>query len=746
MGMSKIFIINGRLKPSDVNPVNKSITLKLLKAFGQQLNIFDGAGGSGGGVSREGETKQGKGGTLKLTKDKSGKGAHWQLANKKDTKKDVKPNEEELSTQNIAPEKNITTSKAYDVLADKAGHKAFVSDKTGNVISEGTFLLANENTNKGLSLIIRDASGNSNFTTVPSGQQVVRGKDNLTFKFSDKDISISLKEMAKIEDTTKQQNDESIENEARKAERMKEWEEKADKYVRQAEQQKNTYLRDLDVIPKENGLEPISHKYRGMAVKSKDSIINKFERNETAGRPNENNKLTDTLRGTIIIKSPKQYDGILASLKEKGYDIWENDVDNLYEKNEGGYKHIAIKLTRGKDDGVVKELLLLTPKMYEAKYNFGHSVYDITKNVDIYLNKMDEKSKEFKRMNSFKDKMKWVSNEYYKTAYDADMLESSKFLDSANAVPPSTHDKTKKRSFSSSKKSSPPKSLIRELRSSLKAIWQPLLASSLIASSGSPSFAASSANTFSSISSIVNPTVDLVNKFASNIINLRKSTKLNNKEKQGKVILTFWGKPLAKAIRGQLNLFTDNQLDLFTGQEKDGKKLLPSDKDPNVRRWQIKKDDSGKTILDNSAEHNYIESGNKSYSKNNIGEDRMEHQRKTNIFEQRGHGYYFLNGEPLQFARYYFDELPREKSPSIIEVLHHDGWNGECKYTISAEKAQKLLKKDEETRIERNKPLTAKEEQIRDIRRAYFEQICIEGEDGEAAEERNKLIAEIERA
>jgi hypothetical protein len=48
-----------------------------------------------------------------------------------------------------------------------------------------------------------------------------------------------------------------------------------------------------------------------------------------------------------------------------------------------------------------------------------------------------------------------------------------------------------------------------------------------------------------------------------------------------------------KAFGKQLKLFGTNQIELFTGEEKDGKKLMPSGKNPQVRRWQGKKEQVG---------------------------------------------------------------------------------------------------------------------------------------------------------
>jgi|GEM_PF-3413884 len=45
---------------------------------------------------------------------------------------------------------------------------------------------------------------------------------------------------------------------------------------------------------------------------------------------------------------------------------------------------------------------------------------------------------------------------------------------------------------------------------------------------------------------------------------------------------------LFKAFGKQLKLFGSKQMELFTGEEKEGKTLLPSNKNPHVRRWQTK--------------------------------------------------------------------------------------------------------------------------------------------------------------
>lgn len=79
-----------------------------------------------------------------------------------------------------------------------------------------------------------------------------------------------------------------------------------------------------------------------------------------------------------------------------------------------------------------------------------------------------------------------------------------------------------------------------------------------------------------------------------------------------------------KIFGKQMSLFDKEHPDLFTGQEKDGKKLLPSEKNPLVRRWQTDANEKNitdkKNMLDNNVKNDYI-SGEK---KNKQGETTME--------------------------------------------------------------------------------------------------------------------------
>ncbi len=524
--------------------VQKSLSANVLKAFGQQIGMFGSTNSQT--VSREGETKQGKGGQLVLRRDTSGKGAHWRLANK-EQRSDVRgqrsggPSYAKASEGETAQNGGETAgtgirvlngTKAYDMLSEKLGNKAYVTDKSGGLIGEGKFQLINENQDGTISLFMKDGDGESKIINIPQNQAVILKNNNVEFQFADKNIGISLTEQAQDNEPADQEepDEDKMISDARKQEA---WDNLANQYIDQAKAQKERYLQDLDEVSAENQLEEISYRYIANAIKSKGSILNKFERNEAKGQPQKNYKLTDVLRGTIIIKKPDQFNAIMDSLKKRGYEVYNNDINNLYEDKTPGYKHIAIKLTRGKGDGLVKELLLMTPAMYEAKFGFGHDLYDLDKNIDIALgNKIPEGHKLFPHLAGFKQDVFRIANAFYAKAYEADMKgEELNNYDSetsaaASSEPPLTQVSKKTRRSSSSIFSAPPKRLIRELRSSLKAIWQPLSASLRQSSGDIFSLADSSASIDSTLSSIVNPTKNIIKKYAGKVSNLKKSFKI----------------------------------------------------------------------------------------------------------------------------------------------------------------------------------------------------------------------------
>lgn len=510
----------------------KSKMMILLKAFGKQLSLF-GGDNTGKAYEREGETKQGKGGTLQLKRDAKGKGEHWRLIDKKQkgqkgkaTPEDNKKNQPNTQQQ-PAPKKTINNSKAYDMLVGAIGNKAVVMDSAGSSLGESSLYLVNENSDKSLTLFFK-TKNKDDFITIQPGQSITANKDAVDFNFSDKKISVSLKEKAE----EKSQPQPSA-NEEYKAKRMQEWGDMADNYIEAAQAQKDQFLLDLDYASLANGLKAISHTYRKYAVKSKDSIINKFERNEAKGQPHKNRQLSDILRGTIVVNNPDQYKDVMKSLKERGYDVWNDDLTDLYQDKNPGYKHVAVKLTKGDDDPVIKELLFMTPAMYEAKFGFGHDLYDLQKNIDITLGtKIKEGHNLYPHLISFKEDVKRITNDFYTKAYLADSKSAA-----AASAPPLAQTRRSSFNFSSGKFSKPPKRLIRVLRSSLKAILQPVSASLKNSSGDMFNLAASTDANFNSLSSIINPTKNIISKYASKITNLEKSSNSGTNIQKPKIVI-----------------------------------------------------------------------------------------------------------------------------------------------------------------------------------------------------------------
>lgn len=318
-------------------------------------------------------------------------------------------------------------------------------------------------------------------------------------------------------------------------EKIKEWHQLADHYIRHAEAQKPAFLADMDDVAREHGLEECSPKFGAFAVKNKKSIFNKFERNEVKGKPENNRKMTDILRTTMVIDSPKQFENILESLKTKGYQVWNDDLDNLYEKPDAGYKHIAIKLAKGENDPVVKELLLMRPNMLKAKFGLGHDLYDIEKNIMTAIpNITDEKIQ--KMVEAYKEAMIGHAQKFYKKAFEKDLAEekagikstaryeASDSLAAASAMPPLTQSRIKR---SKSKVSSPEAKVTATLKSDLKATWQPikarLLASSKDISNSEATF--SMANLISE--SILTPYMKVHEKYNSSNLPLFRSLRTN---------------------------------------------------------------------------------------------------------------------------------------------------------------------------------------------------------------------------
>jgi hypothetical protein len=321
--------------------------------------------------------------------------------------------------------------------------------------------------------------------------------------------------------------------------KFQEWDMLADHYINKAKQQKELYLTDMDDIARENGLRVMpSEAFGAFAIKDKQSIFNKFERNEAKDTPDKNNKLTDLLRTTLVINSPSQFTDIKQSLEKKGYKIWNDDVENLYDKKGAGYKHIAMKIVKGDNDEVVKELLLMRPNMLEAKFALGHDLYDIDKNIITAFPRIQSDPDLKTNAEKFKNALLEISKRFYESAYYRDLESESaeSRIDDVSANEPYPAQEDKNKNKSSSLSSAEPKRLALEVKSSLKRAIQPILAkfrNSSGVSENSPDLASAIALI---LSSIVQPSLNLVDKYAKGQLPLFKANVTKRKSRFNKIM------------------------------------------------------------------------------------------------------------------------------------------------------------------------------------------------------------------
>lgn len=246
-------------------------------------------------------------------------------------------------------------------------------------------------------------------------------------------------------------------------------------------------------------------------------------------------ELTYILRGTLEIKNPKQFKGILEKFKKKRYEVWKDDLVNLYDDKRPGYKHVAVKFVSGKEDRLVKEVICITPNMLIAKTGFGHDLYDLEKNIDIAMgSEIEEGHPLYQPLMKLKECVRRITNEFYKRAYYADLkgISLEDFPDSSESrealIAPAVAQTNKSSRKFSLGYDRPPKRFIRVLRSSLKTIMQPLSASLRNSSGSMFNLDASSDMIDSSISSIINPMKNITKKYVGILSNLFKRTSLQS--------------------------------------------------------------------------------------------------------------------------------------------------------------------------------------------------------------------------
>ncbi|MHB9005285.1 MAG: hypothetical protein ACYC6C_14770, partial [Coriobacteriia bacterium] len=330
--------------------VNKSILKTLLKAFGKQISLFGKEA-----YSDEGQTKEGKGGTLQLTRDKTGKGAHWRFLNKRETSNVNSETDEE---ENKNKGKIITPAQAYDLLQDKLGNKTFVTDKDGNLLGEGTFQLINENSEGNYSLFLSEKNGFDSVIPVPKNQAAMIMEGGVQFKFSDKNITISTKEKSK--DATKPIEIEKAEENAKRAKELEKmrnynrWNEKAEDFAELGRGQKNWFFNDLEDVANLLNME-FSHNNR--IVKKPDILFKEIKHNAIKYGKEE---VHSALIGAFEVGSTFKMKRVISELKNKGYTLETPDIidrESFFTR---------VKIRKGETDPCPKEIQFATPELAQA--------------------------------------------------------------------------------------------------------------------------------------------------------------------------------------------------------------------------------------------------------------------------------------------------------------------------------------------------------------------------------------------
>lgn len=343
---------------------NKSMLKTLLKAFGKQISLFGNNGDNSEAYSKEGQTKEGKGGTLTLTRDKTGKGAHWRIVNKRETANE-KGKPEEGGANNKG--KIITPSQAYDLLQNKLGNKTFVTDNEGNLIGEGTFQLINENSEGNYSLFVSEKNGYDSVIPVPKNQAAMVMEGGVQFKFADKNITVSTKEKSK--DNTKPIEIEKAEENAKRARELEKmrnynrWNEKATDYAELARGQKNWFFNDLEDVANLLNME-FSHNNK--IIKKSETLFKEIKRNADKHGKEE---VHSALIGAFEVGNTYKMKRIINELKDKGYEIdapgmtFQELNERLKDKEEF---FTRLKISKGENDPCPKELQFATTNLARA--------------------------------------------------------------------------------------------------------------------------------------------------------------------------------------------------------------------------------------------------------------------------------------------------------------------------------------------------------------------------------------------
>jgi hypothetical protein len=336
----------------------KSIFKNLFKAFGKQISMFGAQP-----YEKEGQTKEGRGGTLKLTRDSSGKGAHWKLVGK--GQQAVGSGQSVVGSQQLAEKqtggKIITPANAFELLQDKIGNSVLLKDNEGNLLGEGALQLVNENSEGNYSLFLKEANGFDSLVSIPKNQAVVQKEDGISFKFADKNIVISTKEKSKIPNKpVEMEKAEENAKHARNLEKMRnfnEWQKKADSYARLANGQKDWFFGDIENATEAEG---IDFRTKDKIIKKPDVMFKEIKRNATK---DDKAEIYSALIGAVEVKSIAKAKAVIQQLKKKGYEIDSDKFDNVEDKENF---FTRVKISKGENDPLPKELQFATGEYAKA--------------------------------------------------------------------------------------------------------------------------------------------------------------------------------------------------------------------------------------------------------------------------------------------------------------------------------------------------------------------------------------------
>jgi len=512
----------------DINSddITKSINPK---DYTQSLFSDDGIATS----PREGETKQGKGGTLKLSKNQSGKGAHWRLVDKKEGQKKETP-KETTRTEEGQP---IPQQVAFKRLNKNPLARGVIYNSEGNVEYIGTMLGA-QPTEEGLEIIFRDEKGTFTLPAGKNNSKITQKGSKIIIKNRlgdrievDMDSAQSPKGTGSLLSNSPEGGipfEEDVE--LKLADLYMAKQEKllgeAKTVVRQAEKEQTQIEYDIKEIAKKFD---IYHPH--IEKLNEDDIVFRLEQQERYDGRMDIGKVP-AFKTDIMINDTNDYKNYRLEMEEKGY-IFEDIQDTINDKQntKPGYRAITGIARRG-ENGLPIRVKFTTPKMHIAETHFGYDLLGVMDNIDKTFNKYGNNSVIGDLLPELKENTEKIVNGYFAKAYKSDFLES----------------KSKKPAFKQSNindwdDESPTEyeREIRVLKSSLNKIIQPLLATAVNFSGLTPNSEDKVSMLDDIISDIVAPHKKIIKKYWSNILNLFKSVNPNAFKKRN---IFMFGKKL----------------------------------------------------------------------------------------------------------------------------------------------------------------------------------------------------------